>query len=1179
MKKTFSIFLLIFTFIRLSFSQCTNPETPYKTLVIPGTIEAEDYDNGCNGIAYYDLDALNYGGKYRTDAVDILTCSDLGGGYMISRISTGEWLKYTVNVDSTGLYKVDIRVSSTVTGAMFHIEFDSVDISGSLTAPNTSGAQVFTSIRKELNISAGKHIMKIYIDKGGFNLNNITFSSEYNMSYITIDNAVNSGLPLEKKFDLMNSGNQGLTKYTRGDVDLYGQANIRSLRIDWGWGTGWSSMFTNMISGSASNINYDFFNIDFLSQQMKRNHMGGYWSYGYCPNFLQTDLWANQPNNLSKWREILKNCAAHFKQKKLRPDFQAVWNEPDLKYDPAEFLWFYTGTLTDYIQLYDSGIRGLMDGDPEGNIGGPDVTGIAGSGDAWMTALLDHVKNNNLRLDFFSFHNISGSLNMLNNRVDAVRSAMKARGSYFDKTEILCTELITFGTNDARLNTYECVPGILDVFRSMIQKPDFTRSHWAQGTSDDLLGLINTSGYRRASYFAFKFYGMMPLDQKLITGKSMVNTLASGDDHNVCLLTWNTSGDKQKVMVKFKNVPFNTGMLEIHKIDNTHNSFGNLTTSEGIAPVVIKINDISTFSMIDSVINNGTVLYKLTDGSGLSEQDPVNFPVNLIHRFQYFPERTKNNFAMFDKYAWIARLGMNNNDQSYSICGHSMDELPPAIKVKFETYNDVKYIDKNSLLGLRVDYEVDSLYTKGVLFHGTIFDPTRDAIVPWGTEKQADEDHLVNLSDFTINFAQYAPAKWTGKIILSFIMQNTGANTSAKIRLIPAQTTYAYKLHNIPGIIDADDFDLGGENYGYHDTDTINTGGLYRQDVGVDIGLALDDKGAIYTIDSTVSGEWLHYTVNVLSSTKYVFQSRVSSNSNGCIFHILLNDSISSKYIQVPNTGGKQKWQSVYDTITLSKGIYVMTVMIDSGGFNFNRFKIYGISKPYKSIIELPGTIETENFNINGYYDKTTYNSGFTYRLEEPVDIALKSGRYYLIDVSDSEWVEYSVHVAQRDSFDITTFLTSNLSDTYFTLFVDDSLLTTVNVPNYRSLSTFKPVIQSANLDSGMHTLRFNFNKGGYYLDKFIFALHVNGLHELNKLDEQVLLYPNPASGHLTIETGQLQITDLSIRDVQGREVYYKKNTGSSMKIIEVNGFQQGIYFVKINMKEGAVYRKLIIQK
>src|SRR5207237_10706793 len=71
---------------------------------VPGQIEAENFDNGGQGVAYSDTTAGNYGGQYRNTDVDIETTTDTGGGYDVGWIAAGEWLNYTVNVASAGTY-------------------------------------------------------------------------------------------------------------------------------------------------------------------------------------------------------------------------------------------------------------------------------------------------------------------------------------------------------------------------------------------------------------------------------------------------------------------------------------------------------------------------------------------------------------------------------------------------------------------------------------------------------------------------------------------------------------------------------------------------------------------------------------------------------------------------------------------------------------------------------------------------------------------------------------------------------------------------------------------------------------------------------------------------------------------------------------------------------------------
>jgi hypothetical protein len=154
-------------------TQTPPAETPFggTPWAIPGQIEAENYDNGGEGVAYHDLDTTNNGGSYRTtEAVDVQPTSDTGGGYNVGWIQAGEWLKYTVNVASTGSYDLALRLANTGTGAALHVEVDGVNVTGSLTVPNTGGWQTWTTVTKAgINLTAGQHIVKVSFDTAGTN--------------------------------------------------------------------------------------------------------------------------------------------------------------------------------------------------------------------------------------------------------------------------------------------------------------------------------------------------------------------------------------------------------------------------------------------------------------------------------------------------------------------------------------------------------------------------------------------------------------------------------------------------------------------------------------------------------------------------------------------------------------------------------------------------------------------------------------------------------------------------------------------------------------------------------------------------------------------------------------------------------------------------------------------------
>ncbi|MDP9173916.1 MAG: carbohydrate-binding protein [Planctomycetota bacterium] len=147
---------------------------------VPGTIEAENYDVGGQGVAFNTPDTFNHGGAYRNDAVGIEPTTDAGGGFDVGWVQTGEWLKYTVNVATSGGYTLGIRVASASSGGTFHVEADGADVTGSITLPNTGGWQNWTTLTKTVSLTAGAHVLRLFVDSsidtflGNFNWMSLT---------------------------------------------------------------------------------------------------------------------------------------------------------------------------------------------------------------------------------------------------------------------------------------------------------------------------------------------------------------------------------------------------------------------------------------------------------------------------------------------------------------------------------------------------------------------------------------------------------------------------------------------------------------------------------------------------------------------------------------------------------------------------------------------------------------------------------------------------------------------------------------------------------------------------------------------------------------------------------------------------------------------------------------------
>jgi hypothetical protein len=169
------------------FRQVQSADTkPFKANIItPGAkLQAADYDLGRQRSAYYDKDSCRYqytagvnttgnrGNNYRNDGVDIKT--DASGTYVFS-IEDGEWMQYTINVKSKGTYTIKFTVATNITDGQLSLKTGDKTL-GTVTTPNTGDLQNWQTVElKGVTLNSGVNKLRVYADKGGFNLRSLEF--------------------------------------------------------------------------------------------------------------------------------------------------------------------------------------------------------------------------------------------------------------------------------------------------------------------------------------------------------------------------------------------------------------------------------------------------------------------------------------------------------------------------------------------------------------------------------------------------------------------------------------------------------------------------------------------------------------------------------------------------------------------------------------------------------------------------------------------------------------------------------------------------------------------------------------------------------------------------------------------------------------------------------------------
>lgn len=149
-KKTISLLLVLTMVMSLFF-------TATPTLAAagdPGRIEAEDY-------------SAMYG-------IQTQACSE--GGLNVAYVDAGDWMDYTVNIQTAGTYTAEFRVSSPYTGTQLQL-LAGTTVLATITVPNTGEWQTWQTVAASVNLNAGSQTLRVKAVTNGWNLNWLSLTS------------------------------------------------------------------------------------------------------------------------------------------------------------------------------------------------------------------------------------------------------------------------------------------------------------------------------------------------------------------------------------------------------------------------------------------------------------------------------------------------------------------------------------------------------------------------------------------------------------------------------------------------------------------------------------------------------------------------------------------------------------------------------------------------------------------------------------------------------------------------------------------------------------------------------------------------------------------------------------------------------------------------------------------
>jgi hypothetical protein len=193
----------------------------------------------------------------------------------------------------------------------------------------------------------------------------------------------------------------------------------------------------------------------------------------------------------------------------------------------------------------------------------------------------------------------------------------------------------------------------------------------------------------------------------------------------------------------------------------------------------------------------------------------------------------------------------------------------------------------------------------------------------------------------------------------------------------------------IPGKVECERYDRGGEGVAYHDSDGINSGSgrlnplngnplnAFRADEAVDISYTkttIDDTpfdrylspmGSLY-VGWTEVGEWLNFTVDVAAAGSYAVSIPYTANGNGSI-SLAVDGDAPIATIGMPTTNDPRdpvpwrQWHhwaflSNATAVSLPAGRHVLTLKIESNGaMNLDCLEFRPAGEPARPVPPPPG--------------------------------------------------------------------------------------------------------------------------------------------------------------------------------------------------------------------------------
>lgn len=198
-------------------------------------------------------------------------------------------------------------------------------------------------------------------------------------------------------------------------------------------------------------------------------------------------------------------------------------------------------------------------------------------------------------------------------------------------------------------------------------------------------------------------------------------------------------------------------------------------------------------------------------------------------------------------------------------------------------------------------------------------------------------------------------------------------------------------------VIQAEDYNAGGEHYGYHKNPSEG-------------GMKQETQNGVTYLKGMKSGEWVRYSINVREAGRYGITCRMFQKRSGGKFRIAINGVYKTGEISLSGSAGVWNETFVYP-VELETGEQYIDFRIKGGDIDMDWIK-FGAGYS-----QVPGVIQAEDFDEGQYSFKNGSSGNFkSYRSDQGVAISASNNVVHISNTSGGDWIQYTFNVQEKIS-------------------------------------------------------------------------------------------------------------------------------------------------------------------